>query len=84
MYYVYILESDKDSTYYIGCTNSIERRLIEHNKGLSKYTKTNKPWILRYKERYNTLPEARKRENQIKSWKKRAAVEKLINAAPIV
>lgn len=31
-----------------------------------------------HKEEYETLSEARKRELQIKSWKKRSAIEKLL------
>lgn len=31
-----------------------------------------------YTEAYDTLPEARQRESQIKSWKSRSAVERLI------
>ena len=81
MYYVYILKSLKDNTFYIGCTENINRRVNEHNKGLSKYTKNKKPWIIVYSEKFDTLANARKREKQIKSWKKRIPIEKLINGA---
>lgn len=53
----------------------------EHNKGLSKYTKNKGPWVLVYREEFSTLKLARRREKQIKSWKKRIAIEKLIQAA---
>lgn len=64
----------------MGCSNNVTRRVEEHNKGLSKYTKIDKPWILTYVEEYKTLGEARKREKQIKSWKKREAIERLFIA----
>jgi putative endonuclease len=83
MYYVYILESLKNNSYYIGCTNNTENRLRQHNAGKSRYTKNKGPWLIRHTETYQSLKEARHREKQIKSWKKRAAVEKLIQA-PIV
>jgi putative endonuclease len=83
MYTVYILKSI-NGKYYIGCTDSIERRFKEHNSGMSKYTKDKGPWNLVYKEEFATLSEARKREKQIKSWKKRVAIEKLINNAAFV
>lgn len=83
MYYVYILKSTQSGTYYIGYTNNIEKRTKEHNAGLSRYTKNKGPWILLYTEKYASLSEARHREKQIKGWKKRAAIEKLIHA-PIV
>jgi len=82
MAFVYILESLSSHQYYIGCTNDIERRINEHNNGLSKYTKNRGPWILKYKEEFDNLRKARLRERQIKSWKKRAAIEKLFG--PIV
>lgn len=45
MYYVYILRSIKyPKQIYIGFTNDLERRLIEHNNGLSKHTSKFKPW----------------------------------------
>jgi putative endonuclease len=43
---VYILYSDSLGKYYVGSTNDIERRLMEHNYGHSKFTKTGKPWKL--------------------------------------
>ena len=78
MFFVYILKSVKNNSYYIGCSNNIERRLIEHNSGTSKYTKNARPWNFVYKEQYVTLKEARKREREIKNWKKRARIEKLM------
>jgi hypothetical protein len=37
-FYVYIIRSLKDNSYYKGFTENYERRLEEHNQGLSKYT----------------------------------------------
>lgn len=81
MHYMYILQSKKDNKFYIGCTNNINRRVKEHNYGLSKFTKGKGPWILKYEEEFSCLAEARGREKQIKSWKKRVAIENLINGA---
>lgn len=81
VYYTYILKSVKTNGYYIGCTNDLVARINRHNKGLNKYTKNRGPWELVYKEEYNSLSEARRREMQIKSLKKRSAIEKLINGA---
>ncbi|CAN5145777.1 hypothetical protein BH09PAT2_BH09PAT2_02970 [soil metagenome] len=44
MYFVYVLESEKDQSYYIGCTDNIEERLIEHNSSSKGYTKKKRPW----------------------------------------
>lgn len=83
MYYVYILKSLKDSRYYVGCTNNIDKRLKQHNSnsGINRYTKGKGPWKVVYNETHDSLSEARHRERQIKSWKKRRAIEKLISAA---
>lgn len=45
MYYVYILRSiNYSDQIYIGFTTNVERRLDEHNQGLSKHTFKFKPW----------------------------------------
>ena len=45
MFYVYLLrsQSSRDKT-YIGITNDVNRRLIEHNKGYNKTTRSCIPW----------------------------------------
>ena len=82
-YSIYILQSEKDGRYYVGSTNNLEKRIVYHNKGRVLSTKNFVPWNLKYKENFDSLSMARKREQQIKNWKKRSAIEKLINA-PIV
>lgn len=69
MFYTYILKC-ADGTYYVGCTNNLEKRLIQHNNSKSgaHYTKIRRPVELIYKEEYSTLLEARSREAEIKSW----------------
>lgn len=79
MFYCYILQSIKNNKYYIGSTENLLKRLEKHNSGLAKSTKPYVPWQLVYYEEYNTNEEAINREQQIKSWKKRAIIEKLIN-----
>jgi len=79
MYYVYVLESTTTHSYYIGCTDNLPRRFKEHSSNSGhRYTRNKGPWLLKYSEEYLSLSEARDRERQIKAWKKRAAIEKLI------
>jgi putative endonuclease len=66
MYFLYILKSLKDLGYYIGVTDNIERRLVEHNKGKTKSIKSRIPFECVYKESFGTMTEARRRENQLK------------------
>lgn len=79
MFYFYILKSIKNGRYYVGSCHNIEERLKRHNGGMVKSTKAYLPWKLMYNEEYITLSEARKRELQVKSWKKRLAIERLID-----
>ncbi len=45
MHFVYILTSIQDPTkIYIGRTSDLNKRLSEHNRGESQYTKTFAPW----------------------------------------
>ena len=83
MYYVYILESNTKGRFYIGQTINIKERLHKHNSGYVKSTKPYIPWKLIYTESFNKRSESMKREKQIKSWKSRAKIEKLIYG-PIV
>ncbi len=75
---VYILESEKDKTHYIGQCREIEERLSRHNEGRVKSTKSRGPWKLVYTEECRTRSEAIRREREIKKRKSREFVEKLI------
>lgn len=44
-----------------------DKRLLQHNAGETRSTKGYMPWKLVYKEEFNTLQEARKRELYFKS-----------------
>jgi putative endonuclease len=76
--YTYILYSKHLDSYYIGSTKDIDRRLQEHNRGKSPYTKRGLPWELVYQEEFETKSGAYQRELQIKSWKSRIKIEELL------
>ncbi|MFH1608867.1 MAG: GIY-YIG nuclease family protein [Patescibacteria group bacterium] len=78
MWYVYILKSVQGNKYYIGCSNNIERRLLEHNKGYNTATVKDKPWKVVYCEKFNNQKEAYLREKKIKSYKSGNAFKKLL------
>jgi len=48
---------------YIGLNEDIEKRLREHNQGLSKWTSKYKNWKTIYHKKFKNLSEAKKREN---------------------
>ena len=78
MPFMYILFSEKVNKYYIGACIDLERRLHEHNIGHSKFTSTGIPWQLKYKEAFETVQEAKRRELAIKKLKSRKYIENLI------
>jgi len=69
MYFIYILTNFTNTTFYIGVTNNLERRIFEHQQelvdGFSKKYKLKK---LVYFEEYNDIKEALIREKQLKNW----------------
>lgn len=81
-YTFYILRSLKNNRYYVGSTENIKERLAKHNRGEVKSTKAGRPWKVIYGEAFDTRQKARRRELQVKLWKSREAVERLIG--PIV
>src|SRR3989344_3384663 len=66
MHFLYILQSQKRGSYYIGCSSDVKQRLLEHNKGFTRSTKPYRPWVLIYTERLGTKSEAMKREWYLK------------------
>ena len=78
-YFTYILEC-ADKSFYVGCTNNLKKRLGQHNtsKRGAHYTKIRRPVILKYSESFLTLREARKRETEIKSWKRQRKLELIV------
>jgi len=79
MYFVYLLKSKNSGKTYTGHTNNLERRLLEHQNNLSKYTKGRGPWILVYSEKFNSRSEAMKREKFLKSGKGRELLKSLVS-----
>ena len=79
-YSIYILYNEKNDKFYIGQTNDIERRLIEHNLGKSNYTsKYNGEWRLVYQEELSDRTSVLKRERFLKNQKNKNFYKKLCN-----
>ena len=79
MFTVYVLFSEKYNKIYIGFTSDIEERMLSHNTfGTKGWTIKFRPWILVYKEEYQTKKEAMTREKQLKSAKGREFIRSLI------
>ena len=80
MFFVYIIQSQKDKSFYIGSTGAITERLNEHNFGITRYTKNKRPWEIVYFEEYKIRGEAVIRERYLKKQKSKAFLIELIKS----
>jgi len=81
MFFVHILQSESSGRYYVGQTKTLKQRIEYHNSNYSQALKNRGPWKLVYSEEYETRGEAVRRERQIKSWKDRSLIERLMSAS---
>ena len=76
--FVYILQSQKNYSYYVGSTTDIERRLFEHSIGQTKSTKNLAPWKLVFFKSYPDIKTARQVEYKVKKLKSKKIIERII------
>jgi putative endonuclease len=76
MFYVYLLKSETDKSWYIGYSSNLKERFKSHNKGENKATKNKLPWTLIYYEAYLNRIDAKKRELFLKSGSGRKFLKK--------
>lgn len=59
MHYVYIIQSQRDRSYYVGSTVDLKRRLQEHNRGTVRYTSSKIPcdpvWYCAFRSKKKAL-----------------------------
>ena len=68
-YYAYILASRRHGTLYIGITNSLRARLVQHRRGEgSEFVRKYGVCRLVYVEPYERAEDAIRREKQLKKW----------------
>ncbi len=78
MYFVYILQSEKNGKYYIGSTSNLERRILEHNSGKTRSLKYLIPLKVVFKKKFETINEAIKIERKLKIMKNRSIIEQIV------
>ena len=79
----YILFSKKADRYYIGHTcDDLNERIRKHNTNHTGFTGKFLDWKLMYTEFYTGKSSAIKREKEIKAWKSKIRIEKLISEHP--
>ncbi len=75
-YFVYLLASDKKGTLYIGVTNNLERRVLEHkakvHKGFTEKYDVNK---LVWFEELSDISVAIETEKRMKGWRRAWKIE---------
>jgi putative endonuclease len=76
---VYILHSFSIDKFYIGFTSGeLEDRFKKHLSNHKGFTGKAKDWKVVYTESFESITEAIKREQQIKSWKSKVKIKELI------
>ncbi|HBC87301.1 MAG TPA: hypothetical protein DCZ94_10130 [Lentisphaeria bacterium] len=78
MFYLYILQSESTGRFYVGHTEDLENRLLEHNRGESKSTRNRGPWRPVYSETFQNRADAQRREYEIKSKKSSESIKRII------
>jgi putative endonuclease len=78
MFFVYILQSERDGRLYIGQTNNITERLWRHNSGQVIATKFHRPWKIIYQKIFQSRAEAMRYERYLKSLKNKEYILKKI------
>ena len=70
-YCCYILANKNRTVLYIGYTDNLKRRINQHKKGNGAlFTKKYNAFELLHFEEFNDKKEAKRREKQLKNWRK--------------
>ncbi|MBI5662604.1 MAG: GIY-YIG nuclease family protein [Ignavibacterium album] len=77
-YYLYILKSKTSDKYYTGISEDVERRLEFHNTREKGFTSRYRPWEVVFKKEFENKAEAIRAERNVKRWKSKLMIEKLI------
>ena len=68
LYQVYVIQNP-EGRFYIGLSENVPVRLAQHNAGVSTWTKSRGPWVLRWTSSALSITDARKLENLLKRQK---------------
>lgn len=78
MYYVYLLQSDKNNQIYTGLTDNLKRRLQEHKNGKVRTTNRLLPIHLIFYEAFINKDDAMRRERYLKSTKGKNTIKLML------
>lgn len=83
MCYFYILYSNLLDKFYVGHTcESLSERIRKHNSNHKGFTGRSQDWQLKYSEPFSDKILAYNRELEVKKWKSRARLIKLVQSIP--
>lgn len=78
MFFVYILQSLKDKSLYVGFTENLNNRLEDHNAGNNISTKNKRPFQIIHYEFFLNKKDALNREHYLKSGWGRRSIETML------
>ncbi len=81
MFYTYILYSASIDKFYIGASENPQERLKKHNAKNNGFTNQSDDWKIVFLKSFDTKTDALAFEKQIKSWKSRLKIQKMITSA---
>ena len=79
MYYAYVIKSLAKDYYYKGHCKNLEKRLQEHNSGMTKSIRPFIPFELKYFEEFEILQDAIDREKYFKTAAGRKFLKKTLD-----
>ena len=82
-YFVYIITNYEETTFYIGVTSDLEKRIYEHkHKILDGFSSKYNLSKLIYFEQTNSIETAIKREKQLKNWHRKWKINLIKESNP--
>ncbi|OFW52979.1 MAG: excinuclease ABC subunit C [Actinobacteria bacterium RBG_13_35_12] len=79
MFYVYILQSQKDKGLYIGYTNNLKKRIKEHQSGQVFATKGRSPMKLIHYQGFLSQKDALETEKYLKTTRGWERIHRMLN-----
>ena len=80
MFYAYVLKSINHDFLYKGHCENLEKRLIQHNSGMTTSTRPYLPFTIIYYESFETMEEAIAREKYFKTASGRRYLKNNLNS----
>jgi len=77
-FYVYVLENVNKKFIYVGYTQNLKKRLVEHNSRLVRSTQSYVPLDLIFYEAYKNQKDAKRREEYFKTTKRKVTLRAML------